>query len=474
MADTFRANGDQCLFLGRLEPKELATRLLRAGHEWRVLQNEEREDCALKAALALAPTTSFLPTIVLDGYHLPRHTLGLIGTLPCRWMWIDDCGGATLPVDLVLNQNLGATINDYDDATPKTQFLLGPRHVLLRPEFIPWRDHPRDIPLLARRLLVTFGGSDPACMTEKVMKAVKERDVFPGRIRIVTGPANSRKTDLHTIAGQDDRIEILTQTDMPKEMADADLAVGAGGTSAWEMAFMGLPMILSAVADNQRTNTAGLALSGIAVDAGWHAGVSPHDLAETIQSLAHSPERRQAMSRNGRALIDGHGPRRVRQALCGIHLQFRPAGPNDCRRVWEWSNDPAVRAASFTPDPIPWEQHEAWFRSRIESSETRFWIVETDLGHPVSQVRIERGESGWVISLSLINTFRKKGLGAAIIRKATDRFFAETQAGQINAYIKQDNAASCRSFFEAGYQPVGTIQMRGQAAQHWIYPGRTL
>ena len=61
---------------------------------------------------------------------------------------------------------------------------------------------------------------------------------------------------------------------MPQLMAWADLAVSAAGTTCWELAFMGLPMLLVVLADNQRPNATCLDELGVAGNLGWHGELS--------------------------------------------------------------------------------------------------------------------------------------------------------------------------------------------------------
>jgi len=56
--------------------------------------------------------------------------------------------------------------------------------------------------------------------------------------------------------------------DMPKLMAWADMAICAGGSTNWELAFMGLPAIIITIADNQREIAQNLAQMGLIISLG--------------------------------------------------------------------------------------------------------------------------------------------------------------------------------------------------------------
>src|SRR5262249_17829448 len=103
--------------------------------------------------------------------------------------------------------------------------------------------------------------------------------------------------------------------DMPALMAWADVAIAAGGSSGWELAFMGLPAVLVTVAENQRLIAESLQRAGTAVHLGWHTEVTPARIAEAVRELLSDRAQRQCMSQAGRLLVDGKGAARVVAAL---------------------------------------------------------------------------------------------------------------------------------------------------------------
>src|SRR5262249_52170270 len=99
--------------------------------------------------------------------------------------------------------------------------------------------------------------------------------------------------------------------EMPSLMAWADLGISAGGSTCWEMAFMGLPALAITLADNQQPVVRELDRQGVVVSLGSPGEFTSDDLACSARALLADPARRAAMSRRGRALIDGQGASRV-------------------------------------------------------------------------------------------------------------------------------------------------------------------
>jgi spore coat polysaccharide biosynthesis predicted glycosyltransferase SpsG len=99
---------------------------------------------------------------------------------------------------------------------------------------------------------------------------------------------------------------------MARLMAAADLAVCAGGSTMWDLACMGVPFIPIVIADNQRQAAAAMARDGYPA---IEIAAVPRELPAAMAALAADAGRREALSRRGRQLVDGHGAERVCAAL---------------------------------------------------------------------------------------------------------------------------------------------------------------
>jgi spore coat polysaccharide biosynthesis predicted glycosyltransferase SpsG len=105
---------------------------------------------------------------------------------------------------------------------------------------------------------------------------------------------------------------------MAEEMLWADLAISGAGSTAWELACIGVPSALIVVAHNQRLIAEALDAEGAAVSLGWHEDLVPARIAAIILQLRNDPTRREHMTRSGRCLVDGNGSERVASALWEI------------------------------------------------------------------------------------------------------------------------------------------------------------
>jgi UDP-2,4-diacetamido-2,4,6-trideoxy-beta-L-altropyranose hydrolase len=413
-------------------------------------------------------------TVVADGYVFDSEYQRTIQDAGLKLLLIDDYGHAdACHAAIVLNQNICADAALYPRRGAETQLLLGSRYVLLRREFLNRRRPRRPASPLARRILVTLGGGDPQNITLDVVQAL-QRVAVPGVVvKVIVGPANPNWKALENATRNPPTSTTLTAAvdNMPELMAWADLAITAGGSTCWEAAFMGLPAVVFAVAENQRAVCQGLEHAGVVLNLGWHEQVGPARIAEAVRALLPASAKREEMSRRGERLVDGQGAERVLMHLCGQEMRLRRATAADRSQIWRWANDPSVRSASFSTDPIPWRRHEEWFDSRLKDPNCELFIAVDASDRPLGQVRFELADREAIVSVSVDRRHRKKGYGQRIIERACQRLFDKRKVTLIHAYLRPENRASRRLFDKAGFRPLEAAKIRGQAAHHMILRG---
>jgi UDP-2,4-diacetamido-2,4,6-trideoxy-beta-L-altropyranose hydrolase len=255
--------------------------------------------------------------LVLDGYGFDEAYQAAVKDAGVRLLVVDDFVHADHDhADFVLNQNLGADTLTYSCQTT-TKLLVGPRYALLRPEFAPWRSWRRTFDTPGRRVLVTLGGADPGYAAGTALRAL-QRMSLPGlEALVVGGSSNPHIDELETLLcdGHGPVRLVRYVDDMAERMAWADVALSAGGTTCWELAFMGLPNAIMVLADNQVANAVAFDAAGVSVNLGRADEVEEGALAHALERLLLDAESRQAMSERGRALVDGKGAARVVAAL---------------------------------------------------------------------------------------------------------------------------------------------------------------
>ncbi len=126
-------------------------------------------------------------------------------------------------------------------------------------------------------------------------------------------------------------------------------------------------------------------------------------------------------------------------------MNLRPATMDDADLLFDWANDPDVRAASFNQEVIDRAKHSIWFWERLPAG--GFYIAEVD-DRPVGYARVEpTGE----LSVSVDAPERGRGLGRQLIAAAAGRATGELGLSEVWARVKTENEASMVAFAAAGF-----------------------
>jgi UDP-2,4-diacetamido-2,4,6-trideoxy-beta-L-altropyranose hydrolase len=253
--------------------------------------------------------------LIVDHYSLGARWERAMAAYADRILAIDDLGREHR-CHLLLDQNHSNPAHDqYRHGLPADcECLLGPRHALLRPDFAARRNaslaRPRE---RVARVLVFMGGSDPRDETSIALRGIAMIGRQPA-VDVVIGAANPHRDTLAMACATlaDATLHVQTQ-EMAALMARADCALGAPGGATWERCTLGLPAIVTILAENQ-------AAIGMAVDAagahrllGRHGKVSAEDYADALCGLDADALRR--MSQAAAAICDGTGAQKVAACL---------------------------------------------------------------------------------------------------------------------------------------------------------------
>lgn len=212
---------------------------------------------------------------------------------------------------IVVNGNVGAEKFIYE-TEPGTELLLGPAYMFFRDEFLepdPGRGahSPR-----AANIVIAMGAGDPGNVTQGVLEALSSiRD--PLTITAVVGGAYRHLPSLEE-AARSSRHEVRVAFDLARTartFAAAELAVCAGGSTACEMALLGVPAIVVVLSETQKNAAEALEAEGVALCIG---PPDPEHIAGSLDVLRRDPGRRRSMRERGTALFNGGGRARVLDA----------------------------------------------------------------------------------------------------------------------------------------------------------------
>lgn len=155
-------------------------------------------------------------------------------------------------------------------------------------------------------------------------------------------------------------------------------------------------------------------------------------------------------------------------------LTVRPATAADARQLWEWANDPDVRAMAFSPEPIGWDGHLEWLSAKLGDASCLLLVALDGQGRPVGQVRFDRtSPTDATIDVSVARHSRGNGYAAAILEAGLREFFSRFPAHRVHALVKRENVPSRRAFERAAFARLGEEVVRGYDVVHYtrVHPG---
>ena len=257
--------------------------------------------------------------LIVDHYGLGSGWEQSIKECCGRIMAIDDLANRDHTVDALLDQNLGRTETDYEARVPHScKLMMGPRYALLRPEFATLRTKSlsRRGQGCLRKLLITMGGVDLEDTTGRVLESLEGWGPAASlRVTVVMGPnAPWRDKVMEQVRSLPFQTEVLVNVrNMETLMCDADLAIGAAGTTSWERCCLGLPALQFVLAENQRPIAKALSQAGAALQ--LESDALGESLHRVMDQLAYDSGLLVRMSAAAAQVTDGQGAERVTQLI---------------------------------------------------------------------------------------------------------------------------------------------------------------
>ncbi|MGH6844201.1 MAG: UDP-2,4-diacetamido-2,4,6-trideoxy-beta-L-altropyranose hydrolase [Methylocella sp.] len=272
--------------------------------------------------------------VICDSYKINAKFERSMRKLAAKVVAIDDLANRRHDCDLLIDANYGHTAEDYRGLVPSgATVCAGAHYAFLRQEFAALRETS-----LARRatvggvdrILVSLGLTDVGGVTARVVAALLSTQL-KARIDVVVGPAAQCRIALAEMTLRDSRLALhVDPADMAHLMTNADIAIGAGGTSSWERCCLGLPTVLAVLADNQRKIAEKLGEAGAV---GLALGVGEDLVAEITQKvmeLSNDASARRRMSGAAAMIVDGRGATRAAEAIYTLIKRDAHADDRQC------------------------------------------------------------------------------------------------------------------------------------------------
>ncbi len=392
--------------------------------------------------------------LIVDHYAIDNRWERGVRSMVRHLMVIDDLADRAHDCDVLLDQNLVEHMETrYMGNVPAHACtLLGTNYSLLQPVYAEWHARAKVRCGPIRRLFVYFGGADNDNLTGRSLEAFIRLNRPDIEADVVLAAGALHDDAIRTQVSGYRNIHLHQQLPtLAQLMSNADLAIGAGGTTSWERLCLGLPAIVITLAANQRPVADCLSRRNLIR---WLGDKDEADAASIFRALSEVTGRDLDGQWSKACLesVDGRGVSRVCEALLvggeGI-FRARRVTQGDEALLLRWANDPVTRKNGFCQDLIAPLTHREWLKKKIADQEQcRLYIVEAEQGAPVGQVRFEYQNGMWEVHYAVAPLFRGRGIGRRLLGEGLRVLQVEMGRVSVFGKVKRDNRAS-QSIFKS-------------------------
>ena len=316
LAEAFLANDNEVLFVVRQLTEALEVMLenkgmkvLRLSPENELSSKSSRSDESDYASwLGVSQERDFSEVAELvcdlsvDCMIIDHYGIGDVWEAQAREIFplvvaVDDLIGRTHRCDIVIDPNVPRNSLPFS----------GPQYASIRSEFIALREQAQVRDCL-KSVLVFFGGADIRKVTHQVVELLiaQQHRLSAIEIVVVVGAATPDISVLQRYASQGTITLHIQTPHMAELMLNADLMLTTASSVNWERCTLGLPALLTTVAENQTPILEYSLEHGTAEKL-----IIGEELVCRLEQWIASPDELSAMSRAAFSVCDGNGVARV-------------------------------------------------------------------------------------------------------------------------------------------------------------------
>lgn len=267
--------------------------------------------------------------LVVDDYDLDAKFEAACRVWAKTILVIDDLAKRSHDCDILLDQTYGRAAQDYKPLVPDhARILCGAEYALLRPRFADLREQSlgrREKLEDVKKIVISLGSMNLHNISSRVLQAFQQIDGAYDMTVVLSAYAQDLDQVLAILDDVNDSTEhscalALDVGDMAQLMADSDFAIGAGGTTTWERACLGLPSAVVELADNQSDIIQFLADKQALIPLGHYSGLSSVDTCQTLMRVLNCGDTLRALSQISADICDGAGTQRVIEEVKALYL----------------------------------------------------------------------------------------------------------------------------------------------------------
>ena len=208
----------------------------------------------------------------------------------------------------------------YEHKIPLKNLYSGHKYYILKDEF--YYQSFKKIDKKVNRILLTFGGTDPNNLTEKVLESVLESK-YENDIEVILGLGYSRKEEIQEKYKDNERISIYENVkNMSEHMHNADLIFTSAGRTMYEIASLGVPCICLCQNERELTHIFGNTEHGF-INLGLGSNLSKETIIQTFENTIDDYELRLEMNKRMGEVDLRHGFDNIKKLIKSEYKKWK-------------------------------------------------------------------------------------------------------------------------------------------------------
>ena len=200
----------------------------------------------------------------------------------------------------------------YEHKIPLQNLYSGHKYYILKDEF--YYQSFKEIKEDVRKVLLTFGGTDPNNLTEKVLESILKSN-YKNNIEIILGLGYANKKEIQEKYKYNEKIEIFENVkNMSEHMHSADLIFTSAGRTMYEIASLGVPCICLCQNERELSHIFGNVENGF-INLGLGSEVSEEEIRKTFESTIENYQLRCEMNKRMSEVDLKHGYENIKKLI---------------------------------------------------------------------------------------------------------------------------------------------------------------
>lgn len=263
--------------------------------------------------------------LIIDHYDVnPRYFEAVNSCWKGKIAYIDDLHRFKYDVNLIINHGISAEKIPYEySETGKPLVLAGLNYFMLRTEFR--NEKKSSLNQVVSSILLTSGGTDQ----NNYLLSIAKKLVNLGNevIYVLIGPGFENVLEFIQLADSFSKIKLVCNSERILErwktieyielkhlVKKVDYSISTVGTSAFELIYLGVPVVGFASIDNQKDNLVNLTDAGLIYPLSQAIGFNEKEIENAYEAMIQF-ESRMKLHSEGIKAIDGNGASRIINTL---------------------------------------------------------------------------------------------------------------------------------------------------------------